>query len=494
MFQFQYIEFLLLLIIIPVMIALFYYAKAKKRTALRKIGEPELVQQLIANHLPRSVTHKAILLFTVIGLLVITLANLRSPVGEQKISRSGIDVMIALDVSKSMLAQDVKPSRLDRSKQLLSRLVDKLGNNRIGIVIFAGKAYLQMPLTGDHAAAKMYLSAATTESVPTQGTVIGDALKMCYASFNNKEKKYKAVILISDGEDHDESAVKVAEQMAESGVIIHTVGIGSPMGAPLMDESTKEYKQDAEGNTVISKLNETALRQVAENGHGVYQLYQNTEAAIGNIMNQLNSMEQKTVTDNSLVNYKSYYLFFLIPAFLFLLIELFIAERKKNRSKSFVLKPAVITVLLFFLIADGFSQEANELIGKGNKAYKENDFKAAGESYSEVAKKNPGNAIAHFNLGNAAYKSGKTDEAVEAYDQSISRLNSPIEKSNAFYNKGVVYQNNKKLPECIEAYKSALKLDPANEDARQNLQKALKQQKKEQEQKQQQNQEKQKQN
>ena len=193
MFQFQYIEFLLLLIIIPVMIALFYYAKAKKRTALKKIGDPELVQQLIANHDPRSCTYKAILLFTVIGLLVITLANLRSPVGEQKISRSGIDVMIALDVSKSMLAQDVKPSRLDRSKQLLSRLVDKLGNNRIGIVIFAGKAYLQMPLTGDHAAAKMYLSAATTESVPTQGTVIGDALKMCYASFNNKEKKYKAV-------------------------------------------------------------------------------------------------------------------------------------------------------------------------------------------------------------------------------------------------------------------------------------------------------------
>ena len=168
MFQFQYIEFLLLLIIIPVMIALFYYAKAKKRTALRKIGDPELVQQLIANHLPRSVTYKAILLFTVIGLLVITLANLRSPVGEQKISRSGIDVMIALDVSKSMLAQDVKPSRLDRSKQLLSRLVDKLGNNRIGIVIFAGKAYLQMPLTGDHAAAKMYLSAATSATPASQ--------------------------------------------------------------------------------------------------------------------------------------------------------------------------------------------------------------------------------------------------------------------------------------------------------------------------------------
>lgn len=482
MFQFKHIEFLALLALVPLLVAVFYYARSKKRAIIKKIGDPALVNLLTANHNKSAFLKKFLLLLLAFGILVITLANLRSPSGSEKVSRNGIDLMIALDVSKSMLAQDIKPNRLERAKQFLSRLVDKLNNHRIGIVIFAGKAYLQMPLTGDHTATKMYISAATTESVPTQGTVIADALKMCYASFNTKEKKYKAVLLISDGEDHDENAVKTAEQMAASGVVIHTVGMGSSKGAPLLDENTNDLKKDAEGNIVISRLNEEELRSIAQKGNGQYLLFNNTDAVAANISDQLNSMDQRNVMDNSLVNYKSYFQYLLAVAFLFLLVELFISERKRVKNKRSKLKPA-ITFLLIFAGSAGFAQDEKEVIKKGNDAYKQKDYVKASGAYTEAIQKDPENPTALYNLGNATYKSGKKEEAIKAYDNAIERLNTADEKSNAYHNKGVVLQNDQKLPECIEAYKNALKLSPGNEDARQNLQKALRQQKQEQQKK-----------
>ncbi len=478
--QFQHIQFLLLLAAIPLLVAIFFYALAKKKTAIKKIGDPVLVKQLSRGYSPSKFLQKFLLIVLAFALLVVVLANLRTAASEQKISRDGIDVMIALDVSKSMLAQDIKPNRLERAKQVLNRLVDKLDNDRIGIVIFAGKAYLQMPLTGDHAAAKMYLSAANTESVPTQGTVIGEALRTCNASFNAKEKKYKAVVLISDGEDHDETALKTVQAMAASGVVIYTVGIGSPTGAPLMDETTNEVKLDNEGNTVISKLNEAELKAIAQKGNGEYLLFNNTDAVVSSISSQLSSMDQRSVTDDSLINYKSYFQYFLAIAFLFLFIEIFISERKRKKKAPAMLKPT-ITILLFLVSSSAFAQQKeNADIKKGNESYKKKDYVKAGEEYTNALEKNPSNATARFNLGNAMYRSDKKDEAIDSYEKAIKQLNKPAEKANAYYNKGVVLQNDKKLAECIEAYKNALKLAPDNEDARQNLQKALQQQKQEQ--------------
>lgn len=482
--QFQYIEFLLLLIIIPLLVAIFLYALAKKKAIGKKIGDPLLVKELSAGYSAPAFLKKFILIVFAFGILVLVLANPRSAASEQKISRNGIDIMFALDVSKSMLAQDIKPSRLDRAKQVLSRLVDKLDNDRIGIVIFAGKAYLQMPLTADHAAAKMYLSSATTESVPSQGTVIGDALNMCNASFNAKEKKYKAVVLISDGEDHDGQAVKIAEEIAALGVTIFTVGIGSPQGAPLIDETTNEWKKDNEGNTVISKLNESGLQSIAQKGNGQYVLFNNTDAVVSTITSQLSNLDQRNVTDDSLINYKSYFQYFLGIAFLFLLVEIFITERKKLKNDYFKLKPT-IAVLLLFTSNIIFAQDDKASIKKGNEAYQRKDFTKASEAYTDALKKNPLNPVAQYNLGNALYKCDKKDEAVAAYDHAVKRLNAPGEISNAYYNKGVVLQNDEKLGACITAYKNSLKIDPGNEDARQNLQRALLQQRQEQQKKQQ---------
>jgi len=484
--HFQYTIFLILLAIVPILAGLFIFALYKKKATAKKLGDKDLVEILSSNYSSSAYLKKFLLIVSAAGILVLALANLRSATGSEKVSRNGIDVMIALDVSKSMLAQDIKPTRLDRAKQLLSKLVDKLSNDRVGIVVFAGKAYLQMPLTGDHAAAKMYLSAATPETVPTQGTVIGDALKSCYASFNSKEKKYKAVILISDGEDHDESAVKTATQMAQEGVVIYTVGIGSPQGATLIDEATGQPKTDNQGNIVISKLNEDELREIAQNGNGKYTLFQNTDAVVDNLTSELAGMDQRNVTDDSLVNYKSYFQYFLLAALLFLLIETFISENKRRNYLR--IKPAMVMLFVCFSsFASAQTKKEKLIIKKGNEAYKKGAYSEAAESYGQVVQQNPLNATAQFNNGNALYKTDKKEDALKAYDKSISNLGNDVEKSNAYYNKGVVLQNDKKLPECIDAYKKALKLAPDNEDARQNLQKALQQQKQQQEKKDQNN-------
>ncbi|MEO5944017.1 MAG: VWA domain-containing protein [Ferruginibacter sp.] len=478
-FQFQYDFFLFGLALLPLMLLLFLFAKNKKKKAIKKIGDADLVNQLLANYNASSFLKKFILFTGAMGLLVIALANLRTPSGSDKLTSNGIDVMIALDVSKSMLAQDIKPSRLERAKQLMNRLVDKIGNDRVGIVVFAGKAYMQMPLSADHAAAKMYIESASTESIPTQGTVIGDALKMCYASFNQKEKKYKAVVLISDGEDHDENAIKTAAQMGQEGVMINTIGIGSPEGATIMDEVTGELKKDKDGNTVVTKLNQEELKTIAEKGNGVYQLFSNSDAVVSGIAAQLNSMDKRSVTDDSLLHYKTYFQYLVGLALFFLLVEFFVSETKRKRIMK--LKPAFTLLFLFFTVAAS-AQNEKEAIKKGNTAYKKNDYSAATEEYNTVLKKDPSNATAQYNVGNALYRSKKTDESIAAYDNAIKSLKKPIQKSNAYYNKGVVLQNDKKIAECIEAYKNALKISPNDDDARQNLQKALQQQKQQQQQ------------
>ena len=226
MLRFQHTFYLLGLAAVPLLLLLYFFVIRWKRKTIRKIGDERLVKELIRTYSPQRYAVKFLLLVLAFALGVLALANLRKPGGVEKVNRNGVDIMIALDVSKSMLADDVKPNRLERAKQSVTRLIDKLGNDRVGIVLFAGRAYLQMPLTGDHGAAKMYLAAANTDVVPTQGTVISDALKMCYAAFNPKEKKYKAVVLISDGEDHDEGAIKTATQMAADGIINTPIGFG----------------------------------------------------------------------------------------------------------------------------------------------------------------------------------------------------------------------------------------------------------------------------
>jgi Ca-activated chloride channel family protein len=484
MLQFQHPEYLFSLAAVLPMVVLYLLVKQWKKNTTKKIGDPALVKQLIRDYSPSRFLLKFVLVVAAFAILVIALANPRIPKGVANVNRSGIDVMIALDVSKSMLAKDIKPDRISRAKQLIAKLIDKLADDRIGIVVFAGKAYLQMPLTTDHAAAKMYLSSATPDVVPTQGTVIGDALKMCYAAFNTKEKKYRSVILISDGEDHDENALKIAKAMADEGVMVNTVGVGSPEGSTIMDESTNQLKKDQQGNLIITKLNEPELKNISVTGNGLYQLLSSADEVAANLDSQLKKLGKRSITENSSMVYRYFFQWLLAIAMIILVVELFVSEKKsivktKGKKKS---NTAIATamLLLLFIPAVSFSQAKDKLIRKGNEAYAEKKYDVAAENYLKATSKDPANEKAFYNLGNALYKKGKPEEAAQAYDASILHSKTSSDKSAAWYNKGVVLQNDKKLAECIDAYKNALKLNPADEDARLNLQKALLKQQQEQ--------------
>jgi Ca-activated chloride channel family protein len=299
-----------------------------KKNTVKKIGDPKLVQALISNYSPTNFLLKFMFFALALAAVIVASANLQKPGAMDDIQRKGVDVVIAIDVSKSMLAEDIKPNRLERARQLVYKLMDQLPNDRVGLVLFAGRAYLQMPLTTDHGAARMYIQQAGPEVVPTQGTIISEALRASNSAFNSKERKFKSIVLISDGEDHDPQAVPLAQQLAGDGVMINTVGIGSAEGAPIMDPTTNEYKKDENGNTVVSRLNEAELQQLAGATKGIYVKLNEVDDAVNAITKQLSTIESTVLDDNAFKNYKNYFQWFLAFAFVLLMAEFFLPERK----------------------------------------------------------------------------------------------------------------------------------------------------------------------
>ena len=328
MFRFQHIEYLIALATIPLLVVLYFQLLYWKKNTIKKIGDHNLVQALIANYSPTNFLLKFLFFAVALAAVIAAAANLQKPGAMDNVQRKGVDVVIALDVSKSMLAEDIKPNRLERARQLVYKLMDQLPNDRVGLVLFAGRAYLQMPLTTDHGAARMYIQQAGPEVVPTQGTVISEALRASNSAFNSKERKFKSIVLITDGEDHDPQAVPLAQQLAQDGVMINSIGIGSVQGAPIMDPATNEYKKDETGNTVVSKLNETELQQLAGATKGVYVKLDDVDAAVNAITKQLSTIESNILDDNAFRDYTSYFQWFLAVALIFLLIEFFLPERK----------------------------------------------------------------------------------------------------------------------------------------------------------------------
>ena len=330
--RFQHLEYLLLLAGIPILLMLFLTLLQWKKRIAQKMGDPLLIKQLIRSYSPIKFIIKFCLGLLALAAIVIGAANLRKKGVSDNINRQGVDVMFLLDVSKSMLAADERPSRLEKAKQLLTKLMEALPDDRVGLILFAGRAYMQMPLTIDQRAAKMYIQDAAPDVVPTQGTVISDALRMANGSFNTKEHKYKAVVLVTDGEDHDPDGLKTAKMMGDNGVMINTVGIGSAEGAPIIDPLTHESKKDENGVPVITRLNEAELSQIATVSNGIYIHLDNIESALSELTQRLDSIEKKAVADSEFADYRNYYPWFLAFALLFLLIDVFLSERKLKFS------------------------------------------------------------------------------------------------------------------------------------------------------------------
>ncbi len=329
MLHFQYIQFLYGLVILLPLVGLFLYVLKWKQKKRQLLGDERLINQLTKTYSHKKYNLKIVAILVAIGLLLISAANLRKPLAVKGSSTKGIDIMILLDVSKSMLSQDEKPTRLDKAKQLIYQLTDQLPGNKIGLIVFAGEAYLQMPLTADAAATKMFVSNATPDIVTVQGTVISDALNLCKTSLDVKEKKYKAAILISDGEDHDEKALDATKALAETGVVLHTIGVGSVEGAPIKETGIDTYKRDINGQTIITKLNADLLQQLSNEAGGTYHRLTNTTEVANQLVNTLSNMETKTIGGaGGFIDYKSFYVVFLLVAVILLLVESFFSEKK----------------------------------------------------------------------------------------------------------------------------------------------------------------------
>jgi Ca-activated chloride channel family protein len=327
--NFQHTEYLLGLVLLVPLALFFFFALRWKKKVRRELGDERLVNELVKGYSARNYNLKFLFIALAVTLCVIGATNMRKPkAGGKGGGAAGVDIMVALDVSNSMLAQDVKPNRLERAKQVLNKVVDGLDQNRMGLVVFAGQAFLQMPLTSDFASAKVFISNASPTAVPVQGTVIGDALRLCNSSLDTKERKYKTIILITDGEGHDEKLEQAIKDISEFGTVVHTVGIGSPDGAPIFDETTNDYRKDQEGNTIVSKLNEKDLQMIAATTGGEYHHFENADQVANAIVTSLSQMEKKQIGTGEQKSYTSYFQWFLLGALLLLLIEWIIPERK----------------------------------------------------------------------------------------------------------------------------------------------------------------------
>lgn len=330
MMRFQHISHLIALGLIPLLILVFVMMLVWRKKKLKSLGDEELINRQLLGFIPGRNTLRFVLMALAFAIIVIGWANLQMGAKTEKVERKGVDVIIALDVSKSMLARDIQPDRLTRAKQLVQSMIDKMGADRVGLIVFAGRAYLQVPLTIDYSALKMMLGNVSPDVVPTQGTVISEAVDLAMNSFSQKEKKYKSLVVISDGEDHDEQAIEKVKAAAEEGVIVHTVGVGSPQGTTIFDPGTKSIKLNDNGDPVISRLNEAALSEIASAGRGKYIFLRNTDDAAEKLVSEINGMERKSLGAVVFTDFKSYFQYFLLIGFVLLVAEWLLAGRKSN--------------------------------------------------------------------------------------------------------------------------------------------------------------------
>jgi len=332
MFRLENPYFLYGLILIPILVIFFIILMQWRRKALSRFGELNIIGQLIPNYSPGRHIVKFILLLIGLAFLIMGLANPQIGSKLVKAERKGIDIMIALDVSNSMLAEDIQPNRLEKAKQSISRLIDKLGNDRIGIIVFAGKAYTQLPITSDYAAAKLFLSTSNTNIVPTQGTAIGAAIDLAVESFNENNLS-KAIIIITDGENHEGDALQSTQLAADQDIRIFTIGMGSPEGSPIPIYSSGNiigYKKDKDDNTIVTKLNETMLQQIASTGNGIYIRANNTSAGLRKVFDEINKLEKQEFESRMFADYEDRFQYFIAVGLIFLIFELFILERKSR--------------------------------------------------------------------------------------------------------------------------------------------------------------------
>lgn len=489
MFRFEDPQYLYLLALVPILALVRVWMQRKRKRLLRRIGTPELVRQMMPDVSSWRPLVKFVLFEAALALVCLMLARPQMGTKISKEKRVGIETVIALDISNSMRATDVVPSRLDRSKMMVENLVDNFSDDKVGLIVFAGDAFVQLPITSDYVSAKMFLSSISPSMITSQGTDIAKAIQMATESFTKEKGVGRAIILITDGEDHEGGALEAAKAAHEKGMNVYVLGVGTTQGAPVpVADGSNEFMRDNMGNTVMSRLSEDMCRQVAQNGGGTYIHVENNSNAQRQLNDALSNLARKEIETDVYSDYDEQFQAFGLLALLLLIADAILLGRKSPLSRRLRLfrrgKVAVLLVFMLTVATVAVAQNDRRLIRQGNKSFRHGNYAAAETAYRKAAELNTRNAQAAYNLGNALFAQGKDSSAVAQYEQGIKLETSPMRKAMGYHNMGVVCQKNKLYAEAIEAYKNALRLNPNDDHTRYNLELCKRQQKKMQQQQQ----------
>jgi tetratricopeptide (TPR) repeat protein len=502
MLRFAHPEYLWGLAAVAAVAVLFYVVNRVRSQQFARMVSRTLAVQLAPDKSRTKRFLKQAIVLGSLSCLVLALANPQMGTKVEEIKREGIDLFIALDVSLSMKAEDIKPNRLDKAKRDVSNLLQKLAGDRVGLIVFSGDAFVQFPLTADYSAADLFISAVDVESVPRPGTMIGSAIEKALESFKAEDPTQKAIIIASDGENTEGDIKGAVEKALDAGVKVYTIGTGTPEGGPIPIYNAAgvrtDFKRDMSGKVVLSRLDETTLDQIATATGGTYRRATSGGDEIEEVFKSLSELQKTEFGAKQITGYESLYQYPLGLALLLMLGEFLLSERRgrviaKLKQLIPVAGPAVL-LLLLGASNQAHGQTVRSHVSKGNEAYAKEQYPDAEAEYKKALEKNANSRHAQFNLGDAYYKQKRYDEALKSFASSEAQPAKKADKSLAFYNVGNTLFKANKATESIEAYKQALRLDPTNDDARYNLEFVRKrqQQQQNQQQKQDKNQDKQK--
>ena len=328
MFRFEEPTYLYLLLLLPVLVVFYTYTNYRRRKAIREFGDPELMASLMPDVSKRRPDIKFTLILLSVALFAVLLARPQFGSKLETVKRQGVEVIIALDISNSMLAQDIQPSRLEKAKRLISQLVDKMEQDKVGLIVFAGDAFTQLPITSDYISAKMFLESINPDLITRQGTDIGAALTLANRSFTPQEGVGRTIILITDGENHEGGVEQAIKTLTDKDIQINVLGIGSPEGSPIPVENSRDFRRDKDGNIVVTKLNEQMCQELAKAGNGVYVRVDNTNTAQRAIQQAIDKLAKADIETQVYSDYNDQFQAVAWVLLLLLIIELLIMERQ----------------------------------------------------------------------------------------------------------------------------------------------------------------------
>lgn len=471
MFRFESPQYLYLLLVLVALTAIHYYIIYKKKRQVKRFGDPELTKQLFLGVSRWRPEVKFWLAMLALASFIVALARPQFGTRLETRERSGIEAIIALDVSNSMLAEDVKPNRLEKAKMMVSNMVDGMRDDKIGLVVFAGQAFVQLPITSDYVSAKMFLETISPSMINVQGTDVAEAIKLGMRSFTQQEDVSRAIFIITDGEDNEGGAVEAAKQAASQGVRVYVLGIGNPGGAPIPIPGTGQYIIDEEGNTVISKLSEEMCREIATAGQGSYIYVDNSSSAQKKLSEQLERLAKAKMESQIYSEYDEQFQGFILIGLLLLLLDVLLLERESKSTWLSNLfrrqRPVTAVCLLFFSLA-AMSQTDRDYIRRGNRYMRDSIYDKAQVEYKKAIEKDNTNPISHFNMGNALLYQNKPEDAMKEYETAARLEKDKGRLAKIYHNMGVLCQAAKQFGPAVDCYRKSLRNDPTNNETRYN--------------------------